>query len=90
MGFAHYDKEMSSFTGQNRSKLSPKLKIRNDWIAEKVCLIHVKSGTAKEIVWFNEKLFTVEMAHNRRNDYVMGKNSSLPQRVCHIMKSASA
>ena len=55
MGFAHYDKEMSSFTEQNRSKLSPKLKIRNDWIEEKVCLIHVKSGTAKEIVWFNEK-----------------------------------
>ena len=53
----------------------------------------MKRGTAGEIVRSDEKLFTVEMAHNCHNGSIIGKNSSgilaEKKRVCHTMKPAS-
>ena len=35
----------------------------------------MKRGTGGETIWFDEKLFIVEMAHNRHIDRVIGKNN---------------
>ena len=46
-----------------------------------------------EVVWSDEKLITIETAHNRQNDRVVGnKSSDIPseqKRVCYTMKPPS-
>ena len=56
----------------------------------KTLLRELKSGTAGEIVWSDQKIFTVKMAHNRRNDRIIGKNAKDDQKtVYRTMKPAS-
>ena len=59
----------------------------------KVLLNELKRGTTGETVWSDEKIFTVEQAHNRRNDRVISKNyADIPYEkkiVYRTMKPAS-
>ena len=71
----HNDLKMSSFTLQKRQSLSEAVKLKR-LERSKVLLNELKSGMAGETIWSDEKIFTVELAHNRRNDRVLGKKSS--------------
>lgn len=86
------DLKMSSFTLQKRQTLSEAVK-KKRLERSKALLRELKSGTAGEIVWSDEKIFTVEMAHNRRNDRIIGKSAKdIPynQKTVHrTMKPAS-
>ena len=70
----HDDLKMSSFTLQKRQTLSAAVKQKR-LERSKALLRELKSGTAGEIVWSDEKIFTVEMAHNRRNDRNIGRSA---------------
>ena len=70
----HDDLKMSSFTLQKRQTLSAAVKQKR-LERSKALLRELKSGTAGEIVWSDEKIFTVEMAHNRRNDRIIGRSA---------------
>ena len=67
------DLKMSSFTLQKRQALSTAVKQKR-LERSKILLKKFKSGTAGKIVWSDEKIFTVEMAHNRRNDRIIGRS----------------
>ena len=69
----HEDLKMSSFTLQKRQALSGAVKQKRVE-RNKILLKKFRSGTAGEIVWSDEKIFTVEMAHNRRNDRIIGRS----------------
>ena len=64
---------MSSFTLQKRQALFAVVKQKR-LERSKILLKKFRSGTAGEIVWSNEKIFTVEMAYNRRNDRIIGRS----------------
>ena len=66
------DLKMSSFTLQKRQALSAAVKQKR-LERSKILLKKFKSGTAGEIVWSDEKILTVEMAQNRRNDKIIGR-----------------
>lgn len=88
----HEDLGMSSFVLQKRQTLSEASKQKR--LERSRCLLkELKSCTAGEIVWSDEKIFTVERAHNRRNDRVLGRKSSdIPYEVKNVhrtMKPAS-
>lgn len=86
------DLKMSSFTLQKRQTLSSAVK-QKIFERSKTLLRELKSGISGEIVWSDEKIFTVEMAHNRRNDRIIGKNAKdIPydqKTVYRTMKPAS-
>ena len=88
----HEDLKMSSFTLQKRQSLSANVKQKR-LDRSKVLLNELKRGTAGETVWSDEKIFTVEQAHNRRNDRILAKKSSdIPyerKTVHRTMKPAS-
>ena len=88
----HEDLKMSSFTLQKRQALSAAVKQKRLG-KSKILLKKFRSGTASEIVWSNEKIFTVEMAHNQRNDRIIGRSTkdiSCDQKtVHHTMKPVS-
>jgi len=88
----HDDLKMSSFTLQKRQSLSETVKSKRHE-RSKILLNELKSGTAGEVIWSDEKIFTVEQAHNGRNDRVIGKKSSdIPSNmktVYRTMKPAS-
>ena len=88
----HEDLQMSSFTLQQKQTLTTSQKQKR-LDRGKILLNEMKRGTAGEIVWSDEKLFTIEMAHNHHIDQVIGRNSSeIPaekKRVCHTMKPPS-
>ena len=69
----HEDLKMSSFTLQKRQSLSANVKQKR-LDRSKVLLNELKRGTAGETVWSDEKIFTVEQAHNRRNDRILAKS----------------
>ena len=64
---------MFSFTLQKRQTLSGTVKQKR-LERSKVFLKKFRSGTAGEIVWSDEKIFTVEMAHNRRKERIIKRN----------------
>ena len=80
---------MSSFTLQKRQALSAVVE-QKGLERSKIFLKKFRSGTAGEIVWSDEKIFTVEMAHNQRNDRIIGRSiKDIPcdQKTVHrIMK----
>ena len=86
------DLKMSSFTIQKRQALSDSVKQKR-LDRSKVLLNEVKQGMAGEIVWSDEKIFSVQQAHNRRNDRVIGRNvKEIPydqKTVYRTMKPAS-
>ena len=61
----HEDLNMFSFTLQKRQCLSETVKQKR-LEKSKVLLNELKSGTVGETVWSDEKIFTVEQAHNHR------------------------
>ena len=64
------DLKISSLTFQKRQTLSEDEK-KKRLERSKALLIELKSGTAGEIiVWSDEVIYTVEMAHNRKNDNI--------------------
>ena len=65
--------KMSSFTLQKRQALFAVVKQKR-FERSKILLKKFRSGTASKIVWSNEKIFTVEMAYNRRNDRIIGRS----------------
>ena len=65
---------MFSFTLQRKKTLTTSQKQKR-LDRGKILLNEMKRGTAGEIVWSDEKLFIVEMPHNRHNDCVVGKHS---------------
>ena len=69
----HEDFNMSSFTLQKRQALSAAV-MQKRLERSKILLKKFRSGTAGEIIWSNEKIFTVEMAHNGRNDRIVGRS----------------
>ena len=69
----HEDLKLFSFTLQKRQALSGAVKQKRVE-RNKILLKKFRSGTAGEIVWSDEKIFTVEMAHNRRNDRIIGRS----------------
>ena len=88
----HEDLRMSSFTLQKRQSLSMTIKQKR-LERSKVLLNELKRGTTGETVWLDEKIFTVEQAHNLRNDRIFGKNhADIPyekKTVYRTMKPAS-
>ena len=80
----HKDLKMSSFTLQKRQALSAVVKQKR-LERSKILLKKFRSGTAGKIVWSDEKIFTVEMAHNRRNDRIIGSIKDIPcdQKTVH-------
>ena len=88
----HEDLKISSFTLQKRQALSAAVKQKR-LERSKILLKKFRSGTAGEIVWSDEKIFTVEMAHNRRNDRIIGRSTkdiSCDQKTVHrTMKPVS-
>ena len=69
----HKDLKMSSFTLQKRKTLSAAVKQKR-LERSKVLLKEFRSGMVGEIVWSDKKIFTVEFAHNQRNDRIIGRN----------------
>ena len=69
----HEDLKMSFFTIQKRQILLAGVKQKR-LERSKVVLKEFRSGMAGEIVWSDEKFFTVEFAHNQRNDRIIGRN----------------
>ena len=69
----HEDLKMSSFTLQKGQALSAAVKQKR-LERSKILLKKFRSGTTGEIVWSNEKIFTVEMTHNRRNGRIIGRS----------------
>ena len=69
----HEDLKMSSFTLQKRQALSAVMKQKR-LERSKILLKKFRSGMASKIIWSNEKIFTVEMAHNQRNDRIIGRS----------------
>ena len=69
----HEDLKISFFTLQKRQALSAAVKQKR-LVRSKILLKKFRSGTAGEIVWSDEKIFTVEMVHNRRNDRIIGRS----------------
>ena len=65
--------KMSPFTLQKRQALSAAVK-QKKLERSKLLLKTFRSGTAGKIVWSDEKIFTVEMVHNRRNDRIIGRS----------------
>ena len=63
----HEDLRMSSFTLQKRQSLSMTVKQKR-LERSKLLLNELKRGTTGETVWSDEKILTVEQAHNCRND----------------------
>ena len=65
--------KMFSFTLKKRQALSAAVKQKR-LERSKILLKKFKSGTAGEIIWSSKKIFTVEMAHNRRNDRIIERS----------------
>ena len=81
--------KMSSFTLQKRQALSAAVKQKR---LERSKILLKKFRSAGEIVWSNEKIFTVKMAHNQRNDRIIGSIKDIPcdQKTVHqTMKPVS-
>ena len=87
----HEDLGMS-FALQKRQALSRATKQKR-FERSKVLLNELKRAKAGETVWSDKKIFTIEQAHNRRNDGVIGsKVSDIPYKrntVYRRMKPAS-
>ena len=79
----HEDLKMSSFTLQKRQCLSETVKQKR-LERSKVLLNELKSGT----VWSDEKIFTLEQAHNLRYVRVLGKKASdIPYDVKSVLRT---
>ena len=76
---------MSSFTLQKRQALPVAVKQKR-FERSKILLKKLRSGMADKIVWSDEKIFTVKMAHNQRNDRIIGRSiKDIPcdQKIVH-------
>ena len=88
----HVHLTMSSFTLQKRVSLSANVKQKR-LDRSKVLLNELKRGTAGETIWSDEKIFTVEQDHDRRNGRILArkifcyplrkKNRSQNNEACH-------
>ena len=90
----HNDLKMSPYMLQKRQLISANILVIEKRLAKsKLLLKRLKNGTLQNLSFTDEKLFTVQQAHNHQNDRVLAKTlNSIPantKKVFRTQKPAS-
>ena len=83
----HDDLKMSPYKLQKRQLISVAT-IEKRLARSKLLLKRLKNGTLQNLIFTNEKLFTVQQAHNQQNDRVLVKTlNSIPANTRKVFKT---